>query len=132
MIKTGNINEYYKNTENNLPHPLVKKFIEINIKPLKAIDLGCGAGSNTTYLIKNGWEVLAIDKEDTEQIISSKLDDAEIKRFRFELQTFENIKLEKTNLLVANFSIPFCNKNYFYKFWNKITDSILKEWILCR
>ena len=41
-----------------------------------------------------------------------------------------NIELEKNNLLVANFSIPFCNKDYFNEFWNKISNSILQERIL--
>ena len=127
----GNIEEYYKNTENALPHPMVKKIIERGGGAENAIDLGCGAGRDTIYLIKNGWNVLAIDKEDTKQIISSKLDNEEIKKFRFARQNFENIKLEKTKLLVANFSIPFCKKECFNQFWNKIVDSILKERLFC-
>lgn len=126
------IEKYYKNTENALPHPMVKKIANIDIQPKKAIDLGCGAGRDTIYLIKNNWNVLAIDRENTEETISSKLDTEEIKKFRFNSQTFEDIKLEKNNLLVANFSIPFCNKENFNAFWNKITDSILKERIFCR
>lgn len=127
-----NIEKYYENTENALPNPMVKKIINMNIKPEKAIDIGCGAGRDTIYLIKNDWNVLAIDREDTEQIISNKLDSKEIKKFRFNSQNFENIELEKSNLVVANFSIPFCNKKYFNEFWNKISDSILKERIFRR
>ena len=113
--------KYYENTEGALPNPMVKKFIDMNINPTNAVDLGCGAGRDTIYLIKNGWKVLSIDRENTK----------EIKKFRFESQNFENIKLEKTNLLVANFSIPFCDKEHFNKFWNRITDSILKDRIFC-
>ena len=102
----------------------------MKIKPSNAIDLGCGAGRDTIYLIKNGWKVLSIDKENTREIISSKLDNEELKNFKFECQDFENIELEKNNLLVANFSIPFCNKDYFNEFWNKISNSILQERIL--
>lgn len=127
----GNIQKYYENTENALPHPMVKKFINMNNNPKYAIDLGCGAGRDTIYLIKNGWKVLSIDKENTREIISSKLDNEELKNFNFECQDFENIELEKNNLLVANFSIPFCNKDYFNEFWDKISNSILKERILC-
>ena len=126
------IQKYYENTKNALPHPMVKKIVNMNIKTENAIDLGCGTGSDTVYLIKNGWNVLAIDKEDTEQFISSKLNDEEIKRFRFDSQNFETIQLERTKLLVANFSIPFCKKDCFNQFWNKIVDSILKERIFCR
>lgn len=127
----NNMKKYYKNTENALPNIIIRKFIEMKIKPSNAIDLGCGAGRDTIYLIKNGWDVLSIDKEDTGESVSSKLNEEEIKRFRFVRQDFENIELEKNNLLVANFSIPFCKKDCFNELWNKITNSILKERILC-
>ena len=51
-------------------------------------------------------------------------------KYSLRFPNFENIELEKNNLLVANFSIPFCNKEYFYEFWNKISNSILAERIL--
>lgn len=127
----GEIQKYYENTENALPHPIVRKFISMNIKPKNAVDLGCGVGRDTIYLIENGWKVLSIDREDTREFISSKLDNEEIERFNFKCQNFESIEIEKNNLLVANFSIPFCNKNYFNEFWNKISNSILEERILC-
>lgn len=119
MMLMGNIQKYYENTENSLPHPLVQKVINMNKNPKYPIDLGCGAGRNTIYLIKNGWKVLSIDKENTREIISAKLDNEELKKFNFKCQDFENIELEKNNLLIANFSIPFCNKDYFNEFWKK-------------
>ena len=103
----------------------------MNRNPKYAIDLGCGAGRDTIYLIKNGWTVLSIDKENTRKIIASKLNNEELENFNFKCQEFENIELEKNDLLVANFSIPFCNKDYFNEFWNKISNSILKERIFC-
>ena len=36
----------------------------------------------------------------------------------------EDIKLPKTQLLTAFFSIPFCNPNKFDELWNKIYNSI--------
>lgn len=125
------IQKYYENTENALPNPIVRKFMELNIKPQYAIELGCGAGRDTTFLIKNGWDVLAIDKEDTKDIIVSKLNEEEKTKFRFICQNFEDIKLEKSNLIVANFSIPFCNKNKFEDFWTIIKESVLSGRIFC-
>lgn len=127
----GDIQKYYKNTKNAPPHLMTKKFINMNIKPKYAIDLGCGTGRDTIYLIKNGWKVLAIDRENTSEIVSNKLNNEELDNFSFECQKFENIELKKNNLLVANFSIPFCNKHYFKEFWNKISNSILEERIFC-
>ena len=109
-----NIKKYYENTKDACPHFTTKQFIKMNIAPKNAIDLGCGAGRDTVFLIKNGWNVLAIDKE-------------ELKKFRFYKSNFEDLKLENNSLVVANFSIPFCDKNYFLKFWDNITNSILKD-----
>mgnify|MGYP003372158517 FL=1 len=121
------IEKYYNNTKNIPPNYITQKFIKLKIKPTNAIELGCGAGRDTEYLIKNGWEVLAIDKEDVKSIITSRLSKEEQKNFKFSKQEFENIQLEKTNLIVANFSLPFCNQNQFVKLWNKINESILKN-----
>ena len=123
----GNIQKYYENTENALPHPIVTKFLSMGIKPGYAIDLGCGTGRDTIYLIKNGWNVLSIDREDTKNIIINKLNDEEKNKFNYRCQNFENIELEKNDLTVANFSIPFCDKNYFDNFWNKIINNILNN-----
>ena len=68
-----NIEKYYDNTENEMPNYTVKKFIELNVEPGNAVELGCGAGRDTVYLIRNGWNVLAIDREDVETRIVSKL-----------------------------------------------------------
>lgn len=118
------IEEYYKNTRNTLPHKNVLEFIDSEKNIGKAIDIGCGAGRDTVYLIKNGWHVIAIDKENTKQIMTNQLNDEELNRLTFIQSEFENIKLEKNNLIIANYSIPFCNKNKFQEFWHKIIDSI--------
>ena len=47
----SDIQKYYEDTENASPHPMIKKIINMKIKPEKAIDLGCGAGRDTIYLI---------------------------------------------------------------------------------
>ena len=75
--------------------------------------------------------MLAIDREDTKGLIEEKLNENELEKLRFSLQNFENIKLEKNNLIVSNYSIPFCGKKYFKEFWNKIEESIEKGRIFC-
>ena len=128
-----NIEKFYKNTKNAMPHDNVKKFIEMQLNNNgNAIDLGCGTGRDTIYLIKNNWNVTAIDREDTKNIIEKNLNEKELKRFKFMCQNFENIKLEKNDLIVSNFSIPFCSKNDFNEFWDKIVNSINTGRILYR
>lgn len=129
MVK---INKYYKNTLNAMPHDNVRSFIEIERKTGKAIDLGCGAGRDTIFLIKNNWKVIGIDKENTKEMILENLNDKEKDCFRYFKSEFEDINLESNNLVVANYSIPFCKKTKFPEFWDKIINSIEKERIFCR
>ena len=126
-----NIEKYYGKTKTVMPHENVKKFIETEKKTGSAIDLGCGAGRDTVFLIKNGWKVTAIDRENTKKIIEQNLDEVEKERLKFICQNFESIKLETNDLVVANFSLPFCNRDYFSEFWDKIENSISKGRILC-
>lgn len=121
------IEKYYDNTTDAMPNYTVKKFIKLNVEPGNAVELGCGVGRDTVCLIKNGWNVLAIDRENVESRIAAKLSEEELKQFKFLKQKFEYIELEKNNLVVANFSLPFCNKNNFKELWNKINNSILKD-----
>lgn len=121
------VEKYYDNTANLMPSYTVKKFIKLNVKPENAVELGCGAGRDTVYLIKNGWNVLAIDRENVESRIVEKLSKKELKKLKFSRQKFENIELEKNNLVVANFSLPFCNKVNFEDLWNKINNSLLEN-----
>ena len=123
-----NIEKYYNNTESEKPRINVQYLIEkVKCKPDKAIELGCGAGNDTVYLIKNNWNVLAIDKEDVEARIAKRLNNEELEKFRFQRQDFESIELEKCNLIVANYCLPFCNKYKFEELWYKIKFSILDK-----
>lgn len=115
---------FLENTKDALPHINVRRFCKTQENPGIAIDLGCGSGRDTTFLIKNGWKVISIDREDTQAIIESHLSEKEKKNFTFIQTNFEDISLNKNNLVVANFSIPFCKKEYVKELWNKIVDSI--------
>lgn len=123
-----NIEKYYKNTESKKTRNNVEYFVNnIKCRSGKAIELGCGAGNDTVFLIKNNWIVLAIDKEDVKERIAKRLNNEEREKFRFQKQNFESLKLEKNNLILANYSLSFCNKNNFKELWNKINDSLLKD-----
>ncbi len=126
------IEKYYENTKDAMPHENVKKVVEIISKAGNAIDLGCGVGRDTVFLIKNNWNVTAIDRENIKELIEQKMTDKEKNKLKFICGDFEDIHIEKNDLVVANFSIPFCNKNYFDKFWTKIVESISDDRLLCR
>ena len=89
-----------------------------------AIDLGCGSGNETVYMVKNGIKVLAIDRQLNQDFILNRLSDSEKQLISFKKSSFENVELPKTKLLTAFFSIPFCNPNNFDELWTKIYNSI--------
>ena len=66
--------QYYDKTKKEYPRNNVKFLIDsLNLKPTNAIDLGCGQGNDTVYLINNDFKVLGIDKENVEEIIRKRL-----------------------------------------------------------
>lgn len=89
-----------------------------------AIDLGCGSGNETVYMVKNGIKVLAIDRQLNQDFILNRLSDSEKQLISFKKSSFEDVELPKTKLLTAFFSIPFCNPNNFDELWTKIYNSI--------
>ena len=102
---------------------LLIEFLD-NYKIDNAIDLGCGSGNESVYMVKNGIKVLAIDRQLNQDFILNRLSDDEKKLISFKEGSFENIELPKTQLLTAFFSIPFCNPNNFDELWTKIYNSI--------
>ena len=89
-----------------------------------AIDLGCGSGNETVYMVKYGIKVLAIDRQLNQDFILNRLSDSEKQLISFKESSFEDVELPKTKLLTAFFSIPFCNPNNFDELWTKIYNSI--------
>lgn len=126
-----NWNEYYKNTKLENPSIILKKFFKMKLdNPTlkRAIDLGCGSGNDTIWLLKKNYFVTAIDKEkDVIDIIKNRVPDTS--NLKFIIERFENIKLEEnqTDLVVSNLSIYFCNPKFFKKFCNEFTKAISKN-----
>lgn len=117
-------NNFHNITENKPPRKNIVHFISKYNITGTAIDLGCGSGSDTIFLIKNNWKVLAIDSSNVEERIRSKLSDNEQEMLSFEVQRFEELKLSKCDLLISNNSLPFCDKKYFYQMWEEICLNI--------
>lgn len=122
------IEMYLNNTDKAKPHKNVEEFIKMKIPPKKAIDLGCGAGRDTVFLLKHKWNVIAVDREDTKDRIINKLLPKEIENFEFIKEDFNELKIDtKVRLVVANYSIPFVNKEKIINLWNKIDNMIEQD-----
>jgi len=130
--KDKNWEPYYERTKGLKPHENVTEFLKKGVKPGKAIDLGCGAGRDTIGLLKNGWDVLSIDREEKAKgKILEQLETNDFCKFRFIQGDFRYVELEKTDLIVSNLTLSFCPKNDFKILWDKINSSIIDGRLFC-
>ena len=97
---------YQNRTYNNDVCKLLVYFLK-NYKIKSAIDLGCGSGNETVYMINNGIKVTAIDRQLNKKFILERLNDKEKENISFSEQSFESVQLDSTDALTAFLSIPF-------------------------
>ena len=121
-----NPEKYYEATMNNKPSALIRKFF-INkynqkIQGNVAIDLGCGTGNDTAFLLDNGFKVTAIDQEEQlKEIIKNKnLNEENLKVI---IDDFSKIEITNSDLILANFSLFFVKDN-FDEFIEKLLNTI--------
>ena len=117
-LKIMNINKPHKNTES-----FINKFF--NNKSGTAIDLGAGDGSDTFFLLDNNWNVIAIDKKANKNLLN-----ANIKyngKLKYIISDFYKCELEEADLVIANNSLPFCNKDSISPIIIKIKNSLEKN-----
>ena len=80
--------------------------------PLYAIDLGCGKGIETLALLKAGWQVLAIDKEEAAiALLQSRIPENYQTHLTTKQSRFETVTLPPNDLIHASYSLPFCIQN---------------------
>lgn len=114
---------YQNRTYNNKVNNLLVEFCN-NYKINNAVDLGCGSGNESVYLLKKGINVTCIDRQLNKAFILDRLEPSEINNVSFIENCFEDICLPKTEMLMSFFSIPFCSPNKFDLLWNKIYECI--------
>lgn len=118
---------FYKATKDAKQHKNVQWLIEeMCLLPGKAIDLGCGTGRDSKFLLKNGWNVTAVDSNNVEKFFENLTSD-EKSRFKFVQNTFEEFLFVPCDLVVANYSIWFCDKDYFKNLWEDIIKNLRKD-----
>jgi SAM-dependent methyltransferase len=127
---------YYQKIEGRAPRPILLDVLEhfateqAQIDPEqgapKAIDLGCGDGTESALLLARGWHVLAIDSEPRAiSRLLAKVPPEQQARLQTQNAKFEQVLLSPTDLLLACVSIPFCAPQHFDRLWEKIREAIV-------
>jgi len=107
-----------------ITRPLLISTVE-SMTPGIAIDIGCGAFRESSYLASRGWMVHAVDEiPNVKKYLENKPTSIQDKIF-FQCSKIENVKLKKSNLVVAYYSLPFVsNLDNLVKVVDKITESL--------
>lgn len=122
-----NATEYYQNSINkNKPSLLLSRFFKLKLNEKlqgnTAIDIGCGAGNDTIFLLNKGFNVTAIDNEpQTKDLIEERVPNKE--NLEIIIDDISKIQLHKADLMFANFSLFFV-KNNFSKLMQNILNNI--------
>lgn len=114
---------YQEQTYQNNVNNLLIEFLEC-YDIGSAVDLGCGSGNETVYMLKKGIKVFSIDKILNRNFIMDRVDENLHKNVIFIENSFENVDFPKVDMIGAFFSIPFCDPIYFNDLWNKIYDAL--------
>ena len=122
--------EYYRAIKGRPPRQLVLDaltYFASDSPPSKrkAIDLGCGDGTETAVLLEHGWDVLAIDGEPTFiEYLLAKVPKEKQSNVQTQVAKFKDVSLTSADLVHASFSLPFCAPEHFDVFWGKIMTAI--------
>ena len=96
-----------------------------------ALDLGCGSGRDSIYLLERGWRVISIDTSETAlNVLESKANTnnkswLETKKLVTKKMNIEDYDFpEKAHLIVAHDVFPYCNPEKIRSLWTRIHASI--------
>lgn len=110
---------YYKNTKNNPPSHLLTEAVPFVVNKNQALDLGAGALNDSKYLLTSGFSVVAVDKEKFSEQVSDE-------KYVFVQSLFKdyNFPEDAFDLINAQFSLPFNDKESFLVVWEKVINSL--------
>lgn len=115
--------KYYEDTKALRPSKfLVDAFESFSPKPGIAIDLGCGAGRDTRYLLEKGFEVTAVDKDPEAEKYIKRLPCQD--KVGFICAGFEDFSFDCYDLVNTHYALPFTGKGDFDNVMKKIINSI--------
>ena len=122
---------FFETTKESNPHETALKAIELfesesTNRPRFAVDLGCGMGRDTFELLRNGWRVLAIDKERKPLDWINSQDQGVHGLLETKQMGFEDLNLDRLSpdLINASYTLPFCPADQFEFMWEKIVSAI--------
>jgi SAM-dependent methyltransferase len=117
--------DYYEENEGREPREVLLEVLATYPEPGRAVDLGCGAGIETLAMLTRGWRVFATDAEDEAiERVRRRVPPELAERLQTRVARMEDVELLRADLLLASFSLFFCDPARFADVWRKIGGSL--------
>jgi tellurite methyltransferase len=113
--------DFYKITRDRPPWPLLIQAVSLVVQKERALDLGYGAGRDTRYLLQQGFQVTAVDKEPR---TITQLADLPQQNLRLVESSFQDFSFETYDLVNAHFALPFNPNDSFDEVFAQVMTSI--------
>jgi tellurite methyltransferase len=113
--------DFYKITKDRPHWPLLAQAVSLLTHRKYALDLGCGAGRDTRYLLDQGFYVTAVDSN---LHAIALLADFPQDRLRAVQSSFETFEFETYDLINAHFALPFTPKERFHQVFARVKQAL--------
>jgi tellurite methyltransferase len=115
--------EFFQATKDRPHWPLVERAITMLGYKGHALDLGCGAGRDTRYLLSQGWRVTAVDREADAIALLAELPQENLTSVQSSIQDF-SFEPEEYDVVSAQFSLPFLPRTVFFESFRRLRSAI--------
>src|SRR5712692_9982615 len=102
---------FYKHTRERPPWPRMIRAVSLVAHRERALDLGCGAGRDTRYLLEQGFQVTAVDADANAMAILATFPQEKLRAIQ---SSFVDFEFESYDLINAHFSLPFLAREQSY------------------
>lgn len=113
--------KFYSHTRERPPWPRMIRAASLVPHRERALDLGCGAGRDTRYLLEQGFQVTAVDADTNAMAILATFPQ---ERLRAAQSSFVDFSFENYDLINAHFSLPFLPREQFYAVFEKVRQAL--------
>jgi len=113
--------DFYKITKDRPPWPLLVQAISLLRRKEYALDLGCGAGRDTRFLLDQGFKVTAVDNVSHAIALLANFPQG---RLRAVQASFEAFEFETYDLINAHFALPFTSEDRFHEVFARIKHAL--------
>lgn len=114
---------YFAATADKPVHPIFESLEPFLPRSGIAIDLGCGGGRGTLWLMERGMHVVAVDASEVglNYLRSALPSDSDVELI---CSNFQDLKLDTYDVAVACFTLFFLPPEDFGRFWPRVVQSI--------